>query len=398
MTDEGTMMNGDCRRLGLRSWVLGLRLRTISVNLRPKTQDLRPLRPAFTLVELLVVITIIGILIALLLPAVQSAREAARQLQCRNNLKQLALGCLNHEQSTGRFPTGGWGTFWTGDADLGGEQQQPGGWLYNVLPYIEQQLLHDVGAGLSWAGKRVANAQRLATPLEVFHCPTRRRAATYPYAPGWGSLPTVNYVQPTVVGHNDYAANSGDVCNCEVCAGTSLTAPLWQCYGYDTGPTSPAEGGVDTASATQRANAKATFDKTAKVMSGVFYRGSLIRISDITDGTAVTYLAGEKNLAVDWYTTGLANGDNLAGLIGDDEDISRYTADRSGSSITYFPPLPDTPGQNYEYAFGSAHGNGVHMAFCDGSVQMIGFTIDRETHRRLSNRADGQTIDAKSVY
>src|SRR5271169_4167733 len=99
----------------------------------------------FTLVELLVVITIIGILIALLLPAVQAAREAARQVQCRNNLKQLALGCLQHENLTKRLPSGGWGYAWAGDADRGNDLRQPGGWIYNILPYIEQQPLHDLG-------------------------------------------------------------------------------------------------------------------------------------------------------------------------------------------------------------------------------------------------------------
>ena len=102
----------------------------------------------FTLVELLVVITIIGILIALLLPAVQSAREAARRAQCRNNLKQIALACLNHEHVHGFFPTNGWGTLWRGDPDRGFSIKQMGSWIYNALPYLEQPAIHDLGKGL----------------------------------------------------------------------------------------------------------------------------------------------------------------------------------------------------------------------------------------------------------
>src|SRR3954469_8325737 len=105
-------------------------------------------RRGFTLVELLVVIAIIGILVALLLPAVQAAREAARRTQCQNHLKQMATGMMLHEAANKFLPVGGWCAVRSGDPDLGYGRAQPGGWPYNILSYIEETALHDMGSGL----------------------------------------------------------------------------------------------------------------------------------------------------------------------------------------------------------------------------------------------------------
>ena len=113
---------------------------------------------------------------------------------------------------TKRFPTGGWGYQWSGDPDRGTDWRQPGGWIYNVLPFIEQQALHDMGAGD--AGPQHAQLAeghrqfvRMSVPITALNCPTRRRAIAYPWTRVWTFQ---NAEMPVSVSRSDYAANGGD--------------------------------------------------------------------------------------------------------------------------------------------------------------------------------------------
>lgn len=326
----------------------------------------------FTLVELLVVITIIGILISLLLPAVQSAREAARRLQCSNNLKQLGLASLNHEAAMGFFPSNGWGCYWSGDPDCGSGPSQPGGWIYNLLPYLEQQSLHDLGAGLSFADKKTAAAKVAGTPLAALSCPSRRPCQVFTCVPA-SNWVTYNCDSVTAAARTDYAANLGN-----------STAVYFEGPPKTTDPT------------TFNSDSWSGWPSWQKNRTGVLYLRSRITMADIRDGTTNTYLIGEKYLNPDHYTDGTDTGDNRGMYQGDDYDTSRWTGNGTDTTDPNFAPYQDTTGISRIFCFGSAHAAGFNMVFCDGSVRSISYSINATTHANLGNRKDGMAIDGSS--
>lgn len=328
-------------------------------------------RTAFTLVELLVVITIIGILIGLLLPAVQGARESGRRTQCQNNLHQLGLAILQHETAKRYLPTAGWGYAWTGDPDRGSGVRQPGGWIYCILPHMDQSALAQVGAGLADNGgdpnspKAKALAALVTTPLAALHCPSRRLSKLYLTGGGSGQY---NCVTPPAVARNDYAANGGDN---QYIDATQTKQPSTYKQGDDP-----------------------TFWAGLNRSSGVCLQCAELPLASITDGPSNTYLVGEKYLIPDYYENGADFGDNESAYTGLNWDIVRSCRDNNG---TFQPPLQDTPGKYNYWPFGSNHPGNFTMVFCDGSVHNISYYIDQETHRRLCNRADRQPIDASKL-
>ncbi len=311
-------------------------------------------KKGFTLVELLVVIAIIGMLVGLLLPAVQQAREAARTLQCSNNLKQMGLASLNHESTQQTFPTGGWTPFWSGDPDLGFKYTQPCGWAFGLLPYLEQNALWALGQdGIEEINSTQENgaSTRVQSPINVFLCPSRRANKLYPYT----GVKLHNMASTSNVGKNDYSGNAA--AGSAAASGISGSTPSTVAAGRDVQPNSS--------------------------NTGVIYCKSYISIGEIRDGTSNTLLIGEKYVIPDRYELGTATGDDLTQFQGLDNDCVRQTNT---------PPLQDRSQYDNGNAFGSPHAGSVGFVMCDGSVQRISYSIDSTNYLNLGKRSDGNVV------
>ena len=333
----------------------------------------QPISVGFTLVELLVVIAIIGILVALLLPAVQAAREAARRAQCTNHLKQLSLAVLNHHDTFKHFPTGGWGYKWTGDADRGHNKEQPGSWIYQILPFLEEDAIYALGAdGLPdsvTAAQKAGAAERESKPVSVLFCPSRRQPRAYPLDPTITfSISNADKNKIVATARTDYAANVGAITGGNVQIATKdannidLAVPIPATY---------------------------IWAYNLKDIQGIVYLGSEIKISMIPDGTSKTYMVGEKYLKTDSYIDG-----------SDYTDFeSAYTGNNDDSLRSYlWLPLQDQAGLNKNYkGWGSPHPGVCLFAMCDGSVDAISLDIEKEVHCQNGSRKGGTCADVVSV-
>jgi prepilin-type N-terminal cleavage/methylation domain-containing protein len=344
---------------------------------RIQSLDASSHRAAFTLVELLVTIVIIGILVALLLPAIQSARESGRRLQCADNLKNVGLGLLAYEAAYKRFPCGGWGHLWVGVPDRGVGPEQPGGWIYSLLPFVEENSIHDLGLGQSGATAIKPYSQRLETAIPLFVCPSRRGFSS------WSIADTYSYMRlPKPYGDVDSVARADYAIN----GGTNEIITFG-------GPADFQQGDDPTYWANAPNPTKFT---------GVSHLRRGATLKSILDGTTKTYLVGEKHVPADAYFTGTSPGDNESMYSGYCTDLYRFAGNSANVVIGQSPfvlPLADSQaadGNMQEYVrFGSAHASGFNMAYCDASVHFLDYDIDGETHFRAGHRSDeGRPVES----
>jgi prepilin-type N-terminal cleavage/methylation domain-containing protein len=321
-------------------------------------------RRGFTIVELLVVIGIVAVLVALLMPAIQSARESARLAQCRNNLKQLGLAWLSHEAQLDTLPAGGWGYLWTGDPDRGTGPNQPGGWAFASLPYLDAEGTFNIAAGLGLSSKKAALLTQKTTPIPTFYCPSRRSAAT-----SYGPEASYNSDSPpdNRVAKTDYAANGG----------TS-----WLFY---TGPSYP-----DCLTSYPACDWGPYADSQLKNFNGASIPRAGVKMAQIRDGAAFTLMLGEKFLRPDLYATTTIDtcSDNNSIYQGYDWDTQRWTCLTADCQ----PARDSQASDGCSLRFGSPHWGGLNVVLCDGSVRMVAFEIDQTTWSRLGARADGSPV------
>ena len=346
-----------------------------------------PRRTGFTLVELLVVIAIIGVLVSLLLPAVQSARESARRSQCVNHLRQWALGALNFENSRGYVPKG---NYPGGTLPEGGNASL----IFVSLGYIEQGSLHQnvVSAGTSLTTSVTKGI--LPASVKIIRCPS-------------------DQFERTNARHSSYVGSTGPNCNnppsgCPApfqlhCNGQTMThsgsvAPP---------PLNPATHPGYEPSVTHGST------PNAHETRGMFARGdgargsALIRLATVTDGTSNTLFIGETLPEQCEFMR--YNGVNGAGWAGGNHVAQGQTIqpinwkiDRVGIDPGVFSNCGCTPEVNpsgdksrcimnwaVTWGFKSQHPSGVNFALVDGSVHFVNQNIDMRTYQYLGCRDDG---------
>jgi prepilin-type N-terminal cleavage/methylation domain-containing protein/prepilin-type processing-associated H-X9-DG protein len=331
----------------------------------------RTSRRGFTLIELLVVIAIIGVLIGLLLPAVQKVREAAARMKCANNLKQIGLALHNYHDTNNAFPPGyvdgNTNPNSTPDNDLG-----PGwAWSAYLLPHLEQGNLYNqinfkvtIGFGV--------NVQVSQTPLTVYQCPTDPYQQAFPVYDS-------NFTTPiATLAHSDYVGCNGWV----------------ECFSGAGGNPQPGQGD----------------DRLSGVYGpggrGIFYRNSKTNIAAVTDGTSNTIFVGERsgNHAPGTWTGAVPGGRCPAWMADQPPQVyapppgAAYDNANFGEAFVFAHtnathlPSADFPIFDPDTFYSMHAGQGANFLFGDGSVKFLTSRIDPMTYQAMGTIAGGEVL------
>jgi prepilin-type N-terminal cleavage/methylation domain-containing protein len=391
--------------------------------------DRRPIRVAglrvqrkqgsggFTLVELLVVIAIIGILVALLLPAIQAAREAARRIQCKNQLKQMGLAMQNHVSAQRVFPSGGAKIYpsiedyVSGGQPLGPEKQGLG-WAFQILPYLEEGSIHGI----------TTQTQLQAQTIPLFVCPSRRSVS---------SAKTTSNAEGLAVFLMDYASAQPCTVQCPQ-GGFDCPDPPPRYNPLDVAQIDPTKYEINLPSIWGGKNMVNRQQGNDQVYDGIIVRSSWqrtdalsvpagsgpgwvgvpggkflknmvrpVKIAQIIDGTSHTLLLGEKYVRSDQYEGG-GYSDDHGWSEGWDPDAIRSTC---------FLPYQDSDGYQFQTLgtgdifghdkdipyFGSAHTGGFNAVFADGAVHTINYDVDSLVFNSIGTRAGGEVVDSSAL-
>ena len=324
----------------------------------------------FTLVELLVVIAIIGILIALLLPAVQAAREAARRMQCTNNLKQIGLGLHNYHDTYKSFPAGSW---YGAAAHVNMPGYRIGSCMIRLLPYVEQQALYDqfdfnvrtdnqrFGPGLPFLG---------SVRLAAYQCPSDQvESLGNPSANPPTDRATSNYMPST--GPTPFGNNPNCAC------------PSWDIYRKTWG--SAFNGGGHAWNYHNRRNPAGPFTRIYPNYNPMFH----CKMRDCPDGLSNVIFFGEGRPRCSVHLRRQYSDSNGFGLHG---TLAPINFDSCAPNLAQSPTGDGCGARcnwNMEFGFKSVHPGGVNLALGDGSVQFFSETIDHGMYNLLGDRDDG---------
>jgi prepilin-type N-terminal cleavage/methylation domain-containing protein len=347
---------------------------------------------AFTLVELLVVIAIIGVLVALLLPAIQAARESARRTQCINNLRQVGLGCHLFESATNYFPTaGGVVSQFNSNEELVKPKYgfETASWMYQILPYIEQQALHDMRRGDGALNAGFIKTGMIEIPVAAFNCPSR----TGRYAVHLTDIYALGDYAGVMASHSDRG---------------------WPGFAWNTS----VRPNTDSASAET---------EETLVWTGILVKGGHVHTTapggpevwiwgkinskSVQDGTSNTILVAEKSVQEAFWTIPTtasplryAHWEVYGYYVGADWPHMRQFGAQTVQTKRIVPVRGDSdprdvpgPPQAEEQGFGSAHPGIFCAALGDGSTRIINQDADLLLLDKLGKRSDGSTVDLESL-